>query len=235
MKYGKCGVDKMRILIVEDDEKIANFLQKGLKEESYRIDHTIDGFEAVYLGQVNQYDLIVLDVLLPGIDGFEVCKVLREKLVKTPIIMLTARDSIADKVTGLSYGADDYLTKPFSFEELLARIKVQLRKQNGITNIIMIEDLEIDTNQRRVSRGGKLISLTAKEYALLEFLARNHKKVLSETIINDNLSDMDSNSMSNIINVYIYRLRNKIDKTFDKKLIHTVRGAGYMLGVDPYA
>ncbi len=224
----------MRILIVEDDEKIANFLQKGLKEESYKVDHAIDGFDAVYLGQVNQYDLIILDVLLPGIDGFEVCKVLRQKLVQTPIIMLTARDSIADKVTGLSYGADDYLTKPFSFEELLARIKVQLRKQNGITNIIMIDNLEIDTNQRRVSRDSKLIPLTSKEYALLEFLARNQKKVLSETIINENLSDMNSNSMSNIINVYIYRLRNKIDKNFDKKLIHTIRGAGYMLGVNPY-
>jgi len=224
----------MRILIVEDDEKIANFLQKGLKEESYKVDYTRDGFEAVYLGQVNQYDVIILDVLLPGIDGFEVCKVLRQKLIQTPIIMLTARDSIADKVTGLSYGADDYLTKPFSFEELLARIKVQLRKQNGITNIILVEDLEIDTNQRRVSRSGKLISLTAKEYALLEFLARNEKKVLSETIINENLNNMDNSNMSNIINVYIYRLRKKIDNNFNKKLIHTVRGAGYMLGINEY-
>ncbi len=224
----------MKVLIVEDDKKIANFLQKGLKEEYYKVDLTRDGFEAVYLAQVNQYDVIILDVLLPGIDGFEVCKVLRQKLIQTPIIMLTARDSISDKVMGLNYGANDYLTKPFSFEELLARIKVQLRKQNGITNIILVKDLEIDTNQRRVTRNGKLISLTAKEYALLEFLARNEKKVLSETIINENLNNMDSSSMSNIINVYIYRLRNKIDKNFDKKLIHTIRGAGYMLGKNEY-
>ena len=223
----------MKILIVEDDEKIANFLLKGLKEESYTVDHTIDGYEAVYLAQVNSYDLIILDVLLPSIDGFEVCKVIRQRLIETPIIMLTARDSITDKVTGLDFGADDYLTKPFSFEELLARIKVQLRKKSTTTNIIKIEDLQIDTNQRQVIRDDKRISLTAKEYSLLEFLARNKEKVLSETLINENLSDMDSTSMSNIINVYIYRLRNKIDKGFDKKLIHTVRGAGYMLGVNP--
>ena len=214
----------MKILIVEDDEKIANFLQKGLKEESYKVDHTVDGFEAVYLGQVNKYDLIILDILLPGIDGLEVCKVLREKMVQTPIIMLTAKDSISDKVTGLSYGADDYLTKPFSFEELLARIKVQLRKQNVSTNIILVEDLKIDTNKRRVSRDGKLISLTAKEDALLEFLARNQKRVLSETVINENLSSMDSNSMSNITNVYIYRLRNKIDKNLIKNLYIRLEG-----------
>jgi DNA-binding response OmpR family regulator len=224
----------MKILIVEDDEKIANFLLKGLKEESYTVDHTIDGYEAVYLAQVNSYDLIILDVLLPSIDGFEVCKVIRQRLIETPIIMLTARDSITDKVTGLDFGADDYLTKPFSFEELLARIKVQLRKKSTTTNIIKIEDLQIDTNQRQVIRDDKRISLTAKEYSLLEFLARNKEKVLSETLINENLSDMDSTSMSNIINVYIYRLRNKIDKGFDKKLIHTVRGAGYMLGVNSY-
>jgi len=224
----------MKILIVEDDEKIANFLVKGLREESYTVDYTLDGYEAIYLAQVNSYDLIILDLMLPSIDGFEVCRVIRQKLIETPIIMLTARDSIRDKVTGLGVGADDYLTKPFSFEELLARIKVQLRKKSTTVNIIKIDDLQIDTNQRQVIRDDKRISLTAKEYALLEFLARNKEKVLSETLINENLSDINCTSMSNIINVYIYRLRNKIDKGFDKKLIHTIRGSGYMLGINSY-
>lgn len=224
----------MKILLVEDNEGIANFLKKGLKEESYIVDHTVNGSEALYLVEVNQYDLMILDVMLPGHNGFEVCQILRNKNIDIPIIMLTAKDTISDKVTGLNYGADDYLTKPFSFEELLARIKVQLRKGLFKNNVITIEDLTIDRNQRKVSRDNQIIPLTQKEYALLEFLARNPKRVLSETIITENLSDMNSLNMSNIINVYIYRLRIKIDKKFDKKLIHTIRGQGYILGTNPY-
>jgi len=224
----------MKILLVEDDEGIANFLKKGLKEESYSVDHTLNGSEAIYLMETNRYDLMILDVMLPERNGFEVCQILRSKNINTPIIILTAKDSISDKVTGLNYGADDYLTKPFSFEELLARIKVQLRKESMSSNIIVIEDLTIDINRRKVSRADKLIALTSKEYALLEFLARNRGMVMSETIINENLSDMNSTSMSNIINVYIYRLRNKIDKNFENKLIHTIRGTGYMLGMNLY-
>jgi len=224
----------MKILLVEDDEGIANFLKKGLKEESYIVDHTMNGSEALYLMETNKYDLMILDVMLPEYNGFEICQILRSKNINIPIIMLTAKDSISDKVTGLNYGADDYLTKPFSFKELLARIKVQLRRDSMNNNIIVIEDLIIDINQRKVSRANKLIALTSKEYALLAFLARNHGDILSETIINENLSDMNSTSMSNIVNVYIYRLRNKIDKKFDKKLIHTIRGTGYMLGINPY-
>jgi len=225
----------MKILLVEDDEGIANFLKKGLKEESYIVDHTVSGNEALYLMETNKYNLMILDVMLPnGHNGFEVCQILRNKNINTPIIMLTAKDSISDKVSGLNHGADDYLTKPFSFEELLARIKVQLRKNTISSNIIEIEDLTIDINRRKVSRANKLIALTSKEYALLEFLARNRGNILSETIINENLSDMNSTSMSNIVNVYIYRLRNKIDKNFENKLIHTIRGTGYMLGVNPY-
>jgi len=224
----------MKILLVEDNEGIANFLKKGLKEESYSVDHTVNGTEALYLVETNQYDLMILDVMLPGHNGFEVCQILRNKKIYIPIIMLTAKDTISDKVTGLNYGADDYLTKPFSFEELLARIKVQLRKGLFKNNVITIEDLTIDRNQRKVSRDNQIIPLTQKEYALLEFLARNPKRVLSETIITENLSDMNSLNMSNIINVYIYRLRNKIDKKFDKKLIHTIRGQGYILGTNPY-
>jgi DNA-binding response OmpR family regulator len=219
----------MRILVVEDDAKIAAFIEKGLKEESYNVDLTHHGDEAIYLAQVNAYDIILLDVMLPGSDGMDVCKSLREKKVTTPIIMLTARNRIEDKIDGLDSGADDYLTKPFAFEELLARIRVQLRQKAHAPNTLTIADLSIDTSRHEVTRGGVKITLTAKEYALLEYLLRNKKKLLSETVIQENLSDMNQQSMSNIINVYIYRLRNKIDKGHALKLIHTIRGSGYIL------
>ena len=219
----------MRVLVVEDDVKIAAFIEKGLKEESYNVDVTHHGDEAIYLAQVNAYDIILLDIMLPGSDGMNVCKTLREKGVTTPIIMLTARNRIEDKIDGLDSGADDYLTKPFAFEELLARIRVQLREKAHAPNLLSIADLSIDTSRHEVKRGDTKISLTAKEYALLEYLLRNKKKLLSETLIQENLSDMDHQTMSNIINVYIYRLRNKIDKGHELKLIHTVRGSGYML------
>ena len=219
----------MRILVVEDDVKIAAFISQGLKEESYSVDVTHHGDEAIYLAQVNSYDIILLDLMLPGSNGLEVCKRLREKELQTPIIMLTARNRLEDKIDGLDSGADDYLTKPFAFEELLARIRVQLRQHSQSTSLLEISDLSIDTLTREVKRAGKKIRLTVKEYALLEFMMRNQKSLLSETIIKENLSDMQHQSMSNIINVYIYRLRNKIDKQYDKKLIHTVRGVGYVI------
>ncbi len=219
----------MRILVVEDDPKIAAFVQKGLLEESYQVDVSHHGDEAIYLAQVQQYDVILLDVMLPGTDGMEVCRRLREKRVNTPIIMLTARNRLEDKIDGLDSGADDYLTKPFAFEELLARIRVQLRDREQNSNILSLSDLSIDVNRREVRRGDKKITLTAKEYALLELLMRNKKSLMSETVILDNLSDLQEQSMSNIVNVYIYRLRNKIDKGYAPKLIHTVRGLGYML------
>lgn len=219
----------MRILVVEDDEKIASFIKKGLQEESYSVDVTENGYEAIYLAETNSYDIVLLDLMIHGICGVDVCKKIREKNITTPIIMLTARDALKDKVEGLDSGANDYLTKPFAFEELLARIRVRLRNGVYTSSIIKIADLTLDTARREVSRAGKKINLTAKEYALLEFLARNSKKLLTETVIKENLSDMAQESMSNIINVYIYRLRNKIDKDYDLKLIHTVRGLGYML------
>ncbi len=219
----------MRVLIVEDDVKITAFIEKGLKEESYSVDVTHHGDEAIYLAQVNDYDIILLDVMLPGSDGLTVCKTLRAKGITTPIIMLTARSRLQDKIEGLDSGADDYLTKPFAFEELLARIRVQLRDQMQGSSLISIADLTIDTSRHEVKRGEKKISLTTKEYALLEYLLRNKNKLLSETLIRDNLSDMDNHTMSNIIHVYIYRLRNKIDKGHALKLIRTVRGSGYML------
>lgn len=219
----------MRILVVEDDEKIASFIKKGLQEESYSVDVTDNGYEAIYLVETNSYDIVLLDLMIHGLSGMDVCKKIREKNIATPIIMLTARDALKDKVEGLDSGANDYLTKPFAFEELLARIRVKLRTLSNVSSTITIADLTIDTARREVNRAGKKINLTAKEYALLEFLARNSKKLLTETVIKENLSDMTQESMSNIINVYIYRLRNKIDKDYDLKLIHTVRGLGYML------
>ncbi len=219
----------MRILVVEDDEKIASFIKKGLQEESYNVDVTDNGYEAVYLIETNSYDVVLLDLMIHGLNGIDVCKNIRSKNIATPIIMLTARDRIEDKIDGLDSGADDYLTKPFAFEELLARIRAKLRNPSTTSNIITVADLTIDTIRHEVKRANKKIKLTAKEYALLEFLARNSNKLLSETVIKENLSDMEQESMSNIINVYIYRLRNKIDKDFDLKLIHTVRGLGYML------
>jgi DNA-binding response OmpR family regulator len=222
----------VKILVVEDDAKIAAFLQKGLSEESYSVDLSAHADEAVYLAQVNAYDIILLDVMLPGRDGMDVCRTLRERKVTTPIIMLSARNRLSDKIDGLDSGADDYLTKPFAFEELLARIRVQLRDPSKVSNIISVGDLSIDTSRREVMRAAKKISLTPKEYALLEYLARNKEKLLSETLINENLSNMNQEVMSNVVNVYIYRLRNKIDKGFEKKLIHTIKGAGYMLSED---
>ncbi len=219
----------MRVLVVEDDIKIAAFIAKGLKEESYSVDVSHHGDEAIYLAQINAYDIILLDIMLPGSDGMSVCKSLREKQISTPIIMLTARNDLENKITGLDSGANDYLTKPFSFEELLARIRVQIRNQTHDSSLISIADLIVDTGRREVKRAKKNINLTAKEYALLEYMARNKEKLLTETIIRENLSDMNHQAMSNIISVYIYRLRNKIDKGNDVKLIHTVRGSGYML------
>lgn len=220
----------MRVLVVEDDEKIASFIKKGLQEESYSVDVSANGYEAIYLIETNRYDIVLLDLMIHGLGGMDVCKNIRDKNITTPIIILSARDSLKDKVQGLDIGANDYLTKPFAFEELLARIRVKLRAHLTSSSIITISDLTIDTAKREVHRADKSIVLTAKEYALLEFLARNSKKFLSETAIKENLSDMAHESMSNIINVYIYRLRNKIDKGYDLKLIHTVRGLGYMLG-----
>lgn len=219
----------MRVLIVEDDEKIASFIKKGLQEESYSVDVTDNGYEAIYLIETNHYDIVLLDLMIHGLSGMDVCRNIRAKNITTPIIMLTARDELKEKVKGLDSGANDYITKPFAFEELLARIRVKLRDSSTTSSTISIADLTIDTAKREVKRAGKKINLTAKEYALLEFLARNSKKLLTETIIKENISDMAQESMSNIINVYIYRLRNKIDKNFDLKLIHTVRGLGYMI------
>lgn len=219
----------MKILIVEDDLKISSFLKKGLIEENYAIDCSFDGKDALYLIQTNSYDIILLDIMIPDIDGVELCKQLRKEGVRTPIIMLTAKSTIEDKVIGLNEGANDYITKPFSFEELLARIKVQLRQGKSLNNIIKIADLELDLDKKYAKRAGQNIELTSKEYILLEYLMINKEKLLTEEMINNALWDMDDTTASNILTVYLYRIRNKIDKNFDKKLIHTVRGMGYKM------
>ena len=219
----------MKILIIEDDIKIINFLKKGLEEECYIVDYSTNGDEGLYLASVNDYDLILLDIMLPIKDGMEVCKALRNENNQTPIIMLTAKDSIEDKIKGLDIGANDYLAKPFSFTELLARIRVQLRTNNSIQTKISIADLELDLLNKTATRANENIILTAKEFTLLEYLIKNKDRVLSETTINSALSSFEDSNISNIVNVYIYRLRNKIDKNFDKKLIKTVRGIGFKI------
>jgi DNA-binding response OmpR family regulator len=222
----------MKILLVEDDIKISSFLQKGLKEENYIVDCSYDGEEAFYILEINRYDLIILDVMIPKIDGITLCKKLRENNIHTPIIMLTAKSSIEDKVLGLNEGANDYLTKPFSFEELLARINVQLRSGKSLNNILKLDDLEINMETKSVKRTKETINLTLKEYVLLEYLMLNQNKLLNEDMINEALWDMDASTASNIVSVYMYRLRNKIDKNADKKLIHTIRGMGYKMGIE---
>lgn len=219
----------MKILLIEDDEKIVNFLKKGLEEESYQVDYSLNGDEGFYLASVNTYDLILLDIMLPIKDGMSVCQSLRDANIQTPIIMLTAKDTIEDKIKGLDIGANDYLAKPFSFSELLARIRVQLRSKNMQQSELKIDDLELNLLTKTAKRAGENIVLTAKEFSLLEYLIKNRDRVLSESVIADNLSNMDTNNVSNIVNVYIYRLRNKIDKNHDKKLIKTIRGLGFKI------
>ena len=219
----------MKILIIEDDEKITNFLTKGLKEEGYVVDSSLNGDEGIYLASVNVYDLILLDIMLPIKDGIEVCKSLRDSNIYTPIIMLTAKDTTEDKIKGLDIGANDYLAKPFSFSELLARIRVQLRTNDVKESKLKIADLELDLLTKTAKRANNTIVLTAKEFLMLEFLIKNKNNVLSEELISSSLSNMDDMNMSNTVNVYIYRLRNKIDKPYDKKLIKTVRGLGFKI------
>lgn len=220
----------MRILLVEDEIKIANFIERGLKEEHYIVDVARDGDRAFFMASVNPYDLIILDIMLPGKDGLAVCRGLRTKGIDTAILMLTARDGVGDKVTGLDVGADDYLTKPFAFEEFLARVRALLRrKHTGKATVLKIDDLELDQLTHKVRRRGKEILLTSKEYALLEYMMLNANQVITRTMISEHVWNEDFDSFTNIIDVYVNYLRNKIDKDFAKPLIHTIRGTGYML------
>ena len=219
----------MRILVVEDEKKIASFIRRGLKEEGYAVDVALDGEEGYRLICENDYDVILLDLMLPKLDGLTLCRQVRQDGVQTPIIMLTAKSAVADKVTGLDAGANDYLTKPFAFEELLARIRVVLRPTGQPPTKLQVADLSLDLLTHTVTRNGREIPLSAKEFALLEYLMRNAGTVVSRTMIYEHVWDIDFDTSTNVIDVYINYLRNKIDAGFEKKLIHTVRGRGYML------
>jgi len=220
----------MRILIIEDEKKVAGFLKNGLKEEGYAVDNAFDGQTGFDMAVENEYDIIILDLMLPGLDGITLCKKLREEGNHTPILMLTAREAVKDRVIGLDAGADDYMTKPFAFEELLARVRVILRKR-PITQELKLEigDLILDLITHKVKRGGDEIELTTKEYALLEFLMRNAGTIVTRTMIAEHVWDINFETFTNVIDVYINYLRNKIDRDHDEKLIHTVRGRGYVL------
>lgn len=220
----------MRILVVEDDPRMASVIARGLREQSYAVDVAQDGDDGLYQCSINDYDLIVLDVLLPQRDGFQVCRELRARGTATPVLMLTARAAVDDRITGFEAGADDYLTKPFSFRELLARIHALLRRDSHLLpDEIQIGDLIINSASHRVSRAGRSIQLTAKEYALLEYLARRSGQLVSRADIAAHVWDNDFDPFSNTIEVYMNRLRKKIDDGHLTKLLHTRRGEGYIL------
>jgi len=220
----------MRLLLVEDDARIARFVAKGLREESYAVDAVENGNDAVYQTEINDYDLIVLDVMIPGIDGFAVCKAIRAGGKRTPILMLTAKDGVDDRIKGLDSGADDYLTKPFEFRELLARLRALLRRPNELRPPrIIVGDLELDTASQTAKRGARSIPLTAKEYALLEYLARRAGDVVNRSDIAEHVWDEHYDPMSNVVDVYVQRLRRKIDQRESESLIRTRRGEGYQL------
>ena len=220
----------MKILVIEDEKKVANFLQKGLKEEQFVVDVAYDGLEGEHLATANDYDLILLDIMLPGKDGIEILKTLRQQQINIPVIMLTAKEMVEDKVEGFNAGCDDYISKPFSFEELLVRIRAVLRRGSGaLSNVLTFADLTLDLITHKVIRDGREIELTAKEYTLLEYLVRNPNRVLTRTMIAEHVWDYNYDSFTNVIDVYINYLRNKVDRGFATKLIHTVRGVGYVL------
>ena len=222
----------MKILVVEDEKKIANFIKKGLMEENYIVNAVYNGKDALSILD-NSYDLVILDINLPDINGFDLCKRIREQGYKNAVLILSVRDSVDDKVKGLDSGADDYLVKPFAFEELLARIRALSRKIGGVEgNVLKVGDLEMDLVSHKVRRAGKEIELTSKEYALLEYFMKNHDKLLTRAMILQNVWDIDFDTGTNIVDVFVRYLRKKIDDGYPKKLLHTVRGRGYILKSD---
>jgi DNA-binding response OmpR family regulator len=228
---GPATLEAMLILVVEDERKVASFLKRGLEEESYAVDVAATGPDAEFLAQINPYDLILLDLMLPGKDGLEVCRSLRTRGVSTPILMLTARDTLRDTVEGLDAGADDYLTKPFAFEELLARVRALLRRGPAVgVGPLQVADLVLDRATRRARRSDREFALTNREYALLEFLMRRAGTVLSRTVIAQHVWGVDFDTESNVIDVTLSHLRRKVDQGAATPLIQTVRGVGYLLG-----
>ncbi len=223
----------MRVLVVEDDPDMAGFLRKGLREAAYAVDVAVDGREGHQLACDHPYDAIVLDLMLPGMDGFEVLRALRGRGERTPVLCLTARDSVEDRVRGLDLGADDYLAKPFNFAELLARLRALLRRgQTVVSNPIAVADLTVDVVARTAKRGGQRLDLSPTEFALLEYLIRHEGEVLSRTMILEHVWDMKQDPLTNVLEVHVNRLRKKVEHGFDKPLIHTIRGVGYVLRDD---
>ena len=221
----------MRVLIVEDEEKVSRFIVRGLAAESFAVDAAADGPSGLELATTYNYDLIILDLMLPGLSGTEVLRQIRRTDQRVPILMLTAKDAISDKVEHLEAGADDYLTKPFAFAELIARVKALLRRGSvERPNILRVADLELDRLSQQVRRGNRRIELTAKEYALLEYLMTNTGRVLSRAMIIDHVWDQSFDGATNIVDVYVRHLRGKVDDGQDRKLIRTVRGMGYLIG-----
>lgn len=226
----------MRILLVEDEARVANFIARGLREQTYAVDIAPDGEQAIYQASVNEYDVIVLDVMLPIKDGHAVCRELRAAGMRTPILMLTARGSVDDRVAGLDSGADDYLAKPFDFKELLARLRALLRRSAVLRpQVMQIADLTLNTGNHGVTRAGRALSLTAKEYALLEFLMLNENRLVDRERIAQHVWDETFDPFSNIIDVYIKRLRVKLEAGGRRRMIHTRRGEGYILTAEAEA
>jgi len=220
----------MKILVVEDEKKVASFLKKGLEQEYYSVDVTFDGKDGLKLALSNEYDVIILDIMLPLLDGISILREIRKEKIETPILLLTAKDTIKDKVYGLDSGADDYLPKPFAFEELLARVRALLRRNEKIKTIILsADDLLLDTQTHKVTRNDKEIFLTPKEYSILEYLLRNKNKIVSRMKLTEHVYEYQFDPNTNIIDVYINKLRNKIDRGFDHQIFYTVRGIGYLI------
>ncbi|KKQ36390.1 MAG: Two component transcriptional regulator, winged helix family [Candidatus Woesebacteria bacterium GW2011_GWA1_37_7] len=220
----------MRILLVEDEQRLSNVIKKGLLEDGFAVDVAYDGEEGQYLAEGEIYDLVILDIMLPKVDGLTLCHNLRDKNIKTPILMLTAKTTIEDKVAGLDSGADDYMTKPFSFLELRSRIQALIRRSKQESSpILKVADLVLDPIKHTVTRKDKNITLTPKEFSILELLLRHKDEVVTRTMITEHAWDYNFDSMSNIVDVFVASLRRKVDKASDKKLIHTVHGVGYRL------
>jgi len=223
----------MRILVIEDDRKVANFIQSGLEQEGCAVDVLPDGTHAADQARTIDYDAVVLDLMLPGRSGFQVLREIRSRKGSLPVLILTAKDSVDDRVAGLDSGADDYMTKPFALPELSARLRALLRRGGPRENVLRVSDLQMDLLTHVVRRGGKLIELKPKEYALLEYLMRHAGRPLPKSIIIEHVWDIHFDSVSNVVEVHINALRNKIDRGFPVPLIHTVRGVGYLLGDAP--
>jgi DNA-binding response OmpR family regulator len=223
----------MRILVVEDEKKVASFIKRGLEEDYYSVDVALDGKEGSRLSLEEEYDLIILDIMLPYKDGISILKDIRSANIATPVLMLTAKDDVSDKVLGLDSGADDYLPKPFAFDELLARVRALLRRNSTEKKLVLTAgELKIDIQAHKVFRGNVEIQLTQKEYGILEFLVRNKNRVVSRTMLSEHVYEYHFDSDTNVIDVYINKLRNKIDKGYDSVIIQTVRGVGYIVKED---